>query len=75
MSERQAKMCEKLKKLGYGQDSEIKLYGDKYNVTSDPMVINDNVVVVDAVEQKSGRARRVKIPLNVISLADEKRIA
>jgi hypothetical protein len=75
MSERQAKMCEKLKKLGYGQDSEIKLYGDKYSVTSDPMVINDNVVVVDAVEQKSGRARRVKIPLNVISLADEKRIA
>lgn len=69
MSERQSKMCEKLKKLGYGQNSQIRLYGDKYNVTGDPVIISDNLVVVDAVETKSGRARRVRIPLNVINIA------
>lgn len=69
MSERQAKMCEKLKRLGYGQNSQIKLYGDKYDVTSDPVVISDHLVVVDAVESKSGRARRVRIPLNVLNMA------
>ena len=69
MSERQAKMCEKLKRLGYGQNSQIKLYGDKYDVTSDPLVIADHLVVVDAVETKSGRARRVRIPLNVLNMA------
>jgi hypothetical protein len=69
MSERQAKMCEKLKRLGYGQNSQIKLYGDKFDITSDPLVINDNLVVIDAVETKSGRARRVRIPLNVLNIA------
>jgi hypothetical protein len=69
MSERQAKMCEKLKRLGYGPNSQIKLYGDKYDVTGDPVVITDHLVVVDAVETKSGRARRVRIPLNVLNMA------
>lgn len=69
MSERQAKMCEKLKRLGYGQNSQIKLYGDKYDVTGDPVVITDNLVVVDAVETKSGRTRRVRIPMNILNMA------
>lgn len=69
MSEKQSKMCEKLKRLGYGQNSQIKLYGDKYDVTGDPVVITDQLVVVDAIETKSGRARRVRIPLNVLNIA------
>jgi hypothetical protein len=69
MSERQVKMCEKLKRLGYGQNSQIKLYGDKYDVTSDPVVIADHLVVVDAIETKSGQARRIRIPLNILNIA------
>lgn len=69
MSEKQARMCEKLKRLGYGQNSQIKLYGDKYDVTGDPVVIADHVVMIDAIESKSGRARRVRIPLNVLNIA------
>jgi hypothetical protein len=52
------------------------LYGDKFEVTSDPVVISDQLVVVDTIEQKSGRPRRVRIPLSVINVADqEKRTA
>ena len=72
MSERQAKLCEKLKRLGYGQNSQIRLYGDKYDITSDPVVIADHLVVIDAIEQRTGRARRVRIPLTVLNLAEEK---
>lgn len=76
MSERQVKLCEKLKRLGYGQNNQIRLYGDKFDVTSDPVVISEHLVVVDAVEQKTGRSRRVRIPLNIVSMADqEKRTA
>lgn len=76
MSERQTKLCEKLKRLGYGQNNQIRLYGDKFDVTSDPVVISEHLVVVDAVEQKTGRTRRVRIPLNIVSMADqEKRTA
>lgn len=76
MSERQAKLCEKLKRLGYGQNNQIRLYGDKFDVTSDPVVISEHLVVVDAVEQRTGRSRRVRIPLNILNIADqEKRTA
>jgi len=75
MSERQVRLCEKLKRLGYGQNSQIRLYGDKFDVTSDPVVIAEHLVVVDAIEQKSGRARRIRIPLNILNMAEEKQIA
>ena len=75
MSERQVRLCEKLKRLGYGQNSQIRLYGDKFDVTSDPVVIAEHLVVVDAVEQKTGRPRRIRIPLNILNMAEEKQIA
>jgi hypothetical protein len=75
MSERQVKLCEKLKRLGYGQNSQIKLYGDKFDVTSDPVVIAERLVVVDAIEQKTGRPRRIRIPLNILNMAEEKSVA
>ena len=75
MSERQVKLCEKLKRLGYGQNSQIRLYGDKFDVTSDPVVIAEHLVVVDAIEQKTGRSRRIRIPLNILNMAEEKSVA
>jgi hypothetical protein len=75
MSERQVRLCEKLKRLGYGQNSQIRLYGDKFDVTSDPVVIAEHLVVVDAIEQKTGRPRRIRIPLNILNMAEEKRTA
>ena len=76
MSEQQIRMCEKLKRLGYGQNSQIRLYGDMFDLTSDPVVITDQLVVVDAIEQKTGRTRRIRIPLNVLNIANqEQRVA
>jgi hypothetical protein len=73
MSERQARLCDKLKRLGYGQNSQIRLYGDKFDVTSDPVMISEHLVVVDAVEQRTGRSRRVRIPLNILNMADQEK--
>jgi hypothetical protein len=47
-----------------------------FDLTSDPLVITDQLVVVDAIEQKTGRARRIRIPLNVLNIANqEQRVA
>ena len=73
MSKRQVQLCQNLKRLGYGQNSQIRLYGDKFDVTSDPVVISEHLVVVDAVEQKTGRSRRVRIPLNILNMADQEK--
>jgi hypothetical protein len=71
MNEHQIRMCEKLKRLGYGQNSQIRLYGDMFDLTSDPLVITDQLVVVDAIEQRTGQARRIRIPLNVLNIASQ----
>lgn len=73
MSDRQLKICEKLKRLGYGRNNQMRLYGDQFDLTSDPIMISDDLVVVDAVEKKSGRARRIRIPMNVVSMADQEK--
>jgi len=67
--ERQKNLCESLTRLGYGRDKEIRLYGENYRLTSDPIVVADKVVFIDAVEPESGRSRRIRIPLSIIHMA------
>ena len=43
----------------------------KYELVGDPLVISEHVVLVDAVERKSGESCRVRIPLNLLKLATE----
>lgn len=73
MSERQIKMRDKLKRLGYGQNCQIRLYGDNFDVTGDPVVMSENLVFIDAIEQKSGQARRIRIPLSVLNIANHEK--
>ena len=47
----------------------MKLYGEVFEVVSEPIVMADNMVLVDATEQKSGQARRVRIPLPIVHMA------
>jgi len=37
----------------------------------DPLVISDDVVLVDAVERKSDESYRLRIPLNIVKMATE----
>jgi len=40
-------------------------------LVGDPLVMGDNVVFVDAIEQKSRQLRRVRIPLNIVRMATD----
>lgn len=72
MTSTQIHLCERLKRLGFSRDNQIKLYGSQFEVVSDPLVMSDEVVFVDAVDQKSGQRRRVRIPLTVVKMAAER---
>ncbi len=69
MTDEQIHLCERLKRLGFAREKQMKLYGEQFDLVSDPVVVNDQVVFVDAVEKKSGTVRRVLVPLPVVKMA------
>ena len=69
MTATQMDVCETLKRLGFSGQHQVKLYGSQFELVGDPIVITEDVVFVDAIEQKSGQLRRVRIPLNIVKMA------
>jgi hypothetical protein len=69
--ERQRDLCDRLKRLGYGRNGQIRLYGVDYQLTSDPIVVADRVVLVDAIERSSGQSRRIPLPPTVLIMATQ----
>ena len=66
-------LCETIKRLGYAQNNQVKLYGEVFDLLSDPVSIGNNLVFVDALERNSGQVRRVRIPAAIVRLARTKR--
>jgi hypothetical protein len=50
----------------------MKLYGENFEVASEPMVLTGDLVLVDAIETKSGKLKRVRIPLPILKMAAER---
>ncbi len=71
MTATQTYLYERLKRLGFTREKQIRLYGSQFEVVSDPVVLSDTLVFFDAVEQKSGEHRRVRIPLNIVQMASQ----
>ena len=69
MTAEQIHLCERLKRLGFTREKQIRLYGSQFELVGDPVVMTDTVVFFDAVEQKSGQLRRVRIPLTIVQMA------
>ena len=65
----QPSLCETLKRLGYAHDNQVRLYGQVFDLVSDPVSVSENFVFVDALERKSGQFRRVRIPRTIIRMA------
>ncbi|MGP0019041.1 MAG: hypothetical protein ACLPHP_10770 [Candidatus Sulfotelmatobacter sp.] len=72
MSASHAVLCAKLKQLGFAQQSKMRLYGEEFEFLSDPIVIADGAVCVDAREKRSSQTRRIRIPLPIVNMANAK---
>lgn len=75
MTTQQNSLSERLMRLGFAQESQMRLYGQEFELLSDPIVVGDNVVFVDAIEKKSGQVRRVRIPITIVNMARRERTA
>jgi hypothetical protein len=69
MTEKQNNLSARLKRLGFTKGNQMKLYGEVFELVSEPILMADNVVLVDATEKKSGLSRRVRIPLPIVNMA------
>jgi hypothetical protein len=59
------KICERLQELGYSSENNIKLYGEKFHLVSNPVPEGDGFAV-DGITLTSGNVRRMRIPLPII---------
>lgn len=58
-------MCAGVKRLGYGVSQTIRLYGEEFEVTSDPFPENGGIAV-RVKTRKSDAPRVIQIPATVL---------
>jgi hypothetical protein len=75
MTKQQTHLCERLQRLGFTAGTQMKLYGEVFEFLSEPILVTDDVVLVDAKAKKTGEARRVRVPLPIIQVASGGRTA
>jgi hypothetical protein len=64
-------VCEKLKKLGYARSNHIRLYGEQFELISDPFPHETGIAV--QVTKLDGKApRTVRLPLPILHMAKAK---
>jgi hypothetical protein len=68
-------ICERIRQLGFAQHREVKLYGEIFELTADPVPDENDYIFVNARERRSGRTRRLPIPLNIVEMAKQERKA
>ena len=64
---RNDELCERLKTLGYSRQKRIRVYGEEFDLTSNPMA-DENGFAIEAVSRKSGHARMLRIPLSIVQM-------
>lgn len=75
MTDKHVVLCHRLQRLGFTQGNQMKLYGEVYEFLSEPIVMTDDVILLDATERKTGQRRRVRVPLPIINMASADRSA
>lgn len=63
--QRKVFLCKRLQVLGFASQRRVKLYGEEFDLVSDP-VPHGPGYGVDGVSRKSGRMRRIAIPLLLV---------
>ena len=62
---------ENIKRLGYANNRQVRLYGQSFLLVSDPIVEGERVAFVEGVESKTRRVRRIRIPLPIVMIAQK----
>jgi hypothetical protein len=61
--------CEMVRRLGYARKNRVRLYGEVFDLLSDPVVVGENSIFLDALQVESGYVTRIRIPESVVEKA------
>ena len=64
-----------LKRLGFVKQNEMKLYGIKFEILNDPIVLKGDLAFIDGRDKASGEIRRVRVPLPIMKMVRRLRSA
>jgi hypothetical protein len=64
-SDADARLCERLKAMGYADRNRIRIYGEEFDLLSNP-ISDQHGVSIEAKSRKTGNARRLRIPLSIV---------
>ena len=60
-------ICKRLKTLGYEERNRMRIYGEEFDLTSNPVPV-ERGYVIEAVSCRTGKARKLAIPLSVVHM-------
>ena len=65
-------LTSRLRSLGFRLGNCMRLYGQMFEIAGDPIMVSETLVLVDAIESKSGERKRIRIPLPILKIAAER---
>ena len=72
MTSQQSNLNLRLQKLGFTLGTQMRLYGERFEIAGEPIIFSEKLVLVDAIEMESGKLKRVRIPLPILNMATER---
>jgi hypothetical protein len=65
-------VCDRLQKMGYAESKRIRIYGQEFEVISNPFP-EGNGIAVRAYSKRDPQARTLQIPLPVLQMLGKKK--
>lgn len=62
---KQLVICARLRELGYAKKRHVRLYGEEFQLISDPIPEGDGFAV-EGIARRSGKSRLIQIPLSIV---------
>ena len=72
MAVQPASVCETLKNFGFKHGTQMRLYGETFEIAGEPIVVSDNFVLVNTIEGRSGKLKQVRVPLPMLKMATDR---
>jgi hypothetical protein len=67
-------VCARLQKMGYARSKHIRMYGQEFEVVSDPFPQGDGIAI-QAFSKRETQARTLRLPLSILQVVTRKKRA